>query len=73
MGTALAPEMSLYGITWLPFFDDDGNALVIVVTAAARFIRLVPQEFAGFGRIRFVSNAAETGGPLTLTLILRAE
>jgi len=73
LGTSLTPEFSSDDVTWDPVYDDDGNAVAVVVAAAPSFIYLLPQNYAGFDFIRWVSDAAETGGPLTLKMILRAE
>lgn len=68
VGTALTYEGSNDGSTYVAMHDCLGAALGHA--AAASGLYAIPGEAFGMRFFRVVSNASETGGPLTLTFYI---
>jgi hypothetical protein len=72
VGTKLTAQASLDGSTWYGVADVGGTAFEITTGATALWHETRPYQLYSMKYLRFVSDASETGGPLTITLIVDA-
>jgi hypothetical protein len=72
VGTKLTAQASLDGSTWYGITDYGTTPFEIGTGATALWHETRPYQLYSMKHIRFVSDASETGGPLTITLIVDA-
>ena len=71
IGTKVSVHHSLDGTTFYPQVDVSGNAFEVATsTTTAQYHDFLVYDIAPLPYVRLVSDASETAGPLTFTLVI---
>lgn len=70
VGTKVAVHHSLDGSTFYPQVDNGSNAFEVNTGATAQYHDFLVYDIDPLPYVRLVSDASETGGPLTFTLVI---